>query len=186
MEKDIFLYHRKSFIKAGTIYFWTATINKWYNLLEDDNLKKVIIDSLEYLTKAGKIDVFAFVIMPNHMHLIWQIKDFSGKEKPHASFLKYTAHAFKKYLNVNSPEYLALFEVYAANKKYEFWQRDSLAVPLYSKETAFQKADYIHNNPLKDPWGMVDDPADYLYSSAEFYCTGKSRFGFLKDFREVF
>jgi REP element-mobilizing transposase RayT len=60
---------RKSHIDHGDIYFWTATINKWYRLLEGDEYKDVIIDSLQYLSDAGKIDVFAFIIMPNHIHL---------------------------------------------------------------------------------------------------------------------
>ena len=37
-------------------------------LLQNDEYKNVIISSLEYLSNAGKIDVFGFVIMPNHIH----------------------------------------------------------------------------------------------------------------------
>ena len=59
---------RKSHIEQGEIYFWTATINKWQRLLENDEYKNVIVESLEYLSSMGKIDVFAFVIMPNHLH----------------------------------------------------------------------------------------------------------------------
>ena len=43
---------RKSHIDHGDIYFWTATINKWYRLLEGDEYKDVIIDSLQYLSDA--------------------------------------------------------------------------------------------------------------------------------------
>ena len=65
MEEDIFKYRRKSYIEIGEVFFWTATINHWQKLLGEDIYKDVIIDSLEYLSNAGKIDVFAFVIMPN-------------------------------------------------------------------------------------------------------------------------
>ena len=41
---------------------------------------------------------FGFVIMPNHMHLIWRIKELNGKETPQGSLLKFTAHRFKKML----------------------------------------------------------------------------------------
>ena len=89
-------YKRKSYLAIGEIYFWTATINNWQRLLQADSYKQVIIDSLEYLSSRGKIDVFAFVIMPNHTHLIWRINANNGKETAQSSFLKYTAHAFKE------------------------------------------------------------------------------------------
>ncbi len=89
---------RKLYIELGEIYFWTATINKWQTLLENDDFKEVIIDSLTHLSNKGKIDVFAFVIMPNHIHLIWRINQNNGKETPQGSLLKHTAHAFKKIL----------------------------------------------------------------------------------------
>jgi REP element-mobilizing transposase RayT len=60
--------------------------------------KGVIISSLEYLSNTDKIDVFGFVLMPNHIHLIWRSKELNGRETAQGSFLKYTAHEFKKML----------------------------------------------------------------------------------------
>jgi len=71
----------------------------------------------------------------------------NGKETALASFLKFTAHAFKKHLQLNHPASLALYAVNAHNKAYEFWQRDSMAFGLFKRTTALQKLEYIHNNP---------------------------------------
>ena len=84
--EDIFNNKRKSYIEIGEVFFWTATINQWQRLLGEDKYKDVIIGSLEYLSNAGKIDVFAFVIMPNHIHLIWRINELNGKETAQGSF----------------------------------------------------------------------------------------------------
>lgn len=73
-------------------YFWTATINQWQKLLQPDQYKDIIVNSLDYLSNAGKIDVFGFVIMPNHVHFIWRTKELNGKETTQGSFLKHTAH----------------------------------------------------------------------------------------------
>lgn len=73
---------RKSHIDKGEIYFWTATINKWQRLLQHNEYKDVIINSLQYLTDKGKIDVFAFVLMPDHLHFIWRVNEPNGKESP--------------------------------------------------------------------------------------------------------
>ncbi len=106
-------------------FFWTATINSWKYLLHNDEHKKVITNSLQYLSDKGKIGVFGFVIMPNHIHLIWRIKELNGKETAQGSFLKHTAHEFKKILKKKREQSLSVYKVDAANKQYEFWQRDS-------------------------------------------------------------
>jgi len=94
MDKRLFEIKRKNYIGIGGIFFWTATINQWQKLLQNDEYKNVIISSLEYLSNAGKIDIFGFVIMPNHIHLLWRIREMNGKETTRGSFLKYTAHQF--------------------------------------------------------------------------------------------
>jgi hypothetical protein len=76
------------------------------------------------------------------------VNGLNGKESPQGSFLKYTAHTFKKMLRKEGNIKLAAYAVDADNKKYEFWQRDSLAIPLFTKKVAVQKLKYTHFNPL--------------------------------------
>lgn len=184
MDKSLFQPRRKSHIDRGEIYFWTATINKWQRLLEKDEYKDVILDSLQYLSDEGKIDIFAFIIMPTHVHFIWRINEPNGKESPHGSFLKYTAHTFKKMLMTEDKSKLSAYKVGRGNKNYEFWQRDSLAIPLFTRKIAMQKLHYIHNNPLKKHWTLAKDPCDYKYSSARYYELNEKNFSFLKDLLE--
>ncbi|WP_379087712.1 transposase [Pedobacter sp. UC225_65] len=186
MDENLFNPKRKSYVAIGNIYFWTATINDWQKLLKSIEFKTIILDSLSHLSSKGKIDVFAFVIMPNHIHLIWRINEMNGKEMPHTSFLKHTAHYFKKKLRHQNPSSLLNYMVDAENKDYEFWQRDSLAIKLYNSNIAYQKMDYLHNNPLQEHWQLAETPADYLYSSASFYENGNKYFSFLKDLRDEF
>jgi putative transposase len=179
-------YKRKSYIETGLIYFWTATINNWQRLLEPDSYKQVIIESLKYLSNEEKVDVFAFVIMPNHIHLIWRVNERNGKETAPGSFLKFTAHEFKKMLIKDRPSELNNYRVAASNKSYEFWQRDSLAVHLYSRDVAYQKLNYIHSNPLSERWQLAVDPCAYWFSSSRYYAQGLDDFGFLKGMRKEF
>jgi REP element-mobilizing transposase RayT len=186
MDKRLFEIKRKNYIEIGEIFFWTATINQWQKLLQNDEYKNVIISSLEYLSNAGKIDVFGFVIMPNHIHLLWRIREMNGKETTQGSFLKYTAHQFKKMLANEGGNKLESYRVDAGNKQYEFWQRDSLAIHLYTKEVAYQKLDYTHYNPCAAHWLLAKDICDYKYSSAKFYEMGLKEFTFIKDLRDEF
>ncbi|MCP4461149.1 MAG: transposase [Cytophagales bacterium] len=143
---------RNSSMEFDKIYFWTATIHKWDKMLLPAAFKETITDSLTHLSELKTIDVFGFVIMPNHLHMIWRMNDMNGKETPRASLLKDTAHQFKSMLEPNE---LPRFKVTAANKKCEFWQRDALAIELYTPEVAYQKLDYIHLNPLAEHWNLV-------------------------------
>lgn len=111
---------RKSQMDVGETYFWTATIHKWNRLLWNDSYKDIIISSWDYLTSKGKLDVFGFVIMPTHLHCIWRMNEMNGREKPHASFMKFTAHAFERKLLAESPGSLKNYRIKAPDRQYRF------------------------------------------------------------------
>jgi len=97
-------------------------------------------------------------------------------------------HLLKRddYKAKDSPSFLLEFAVTANNKNYEFWQRDSLAIHLFSKDVAFQKLDYIHNNPLAEHWQLVKNPCDYKYSTCNYYNISEKTYTFIKDLRDEF
>ena len=75
--------------------FFTATILEWKHLFADDEMKNIIINSLQFLVNDGRVIIYGFVIMPNHIHLIWQIQDKFERAKVQQSFLKFTAQQMK-------------------------------------------------------------------------------------------
>ena len=176
--------YRKSYTEINKIYFFTATIYKWKWLLKDDSNKKLIVEYLKDLSQKELIKVYAFVLMPNHVHFIWQQIQMNGKETPKGSFLKYTSHEFLKKLKLNGSS--QDYEVIAANKKHEIWQRDSLSIEIYSRKVGLQKLNYLHFNPVNKDWKLSKDDLDYYYSSARFYENGIDEFGFLHNLFEVF
>lgn len=163
------------------IYFSTATILNWYPLLKDDGFKDIIISSLQTLTKVSRLSVFAFVIMPNHFHIIWAENENNLKETAYASFFKFTAHQFLRKLK-NEDSLLKIFLVDKHDRKYQLWQRNTLDIEVYSEKFFNQKLNYLHNNPLQEKWQLVMDPVSYKYSSASFYEFGKDEFGILTDY----
>lgn len=175
---------RKSYHTTNRIYFFTATIHKWLPLLAYENNQLLIIDYLKKLCDDGLLTVYGFVLMPNHVHIIWQQNRLNGKETPQGSFLKYTAHEFLKKLKTAGLSFL--YEVVAANKKHEIWQRDSLSIEIYSRAVAVQKLQYMHFNPVSGKWQLAKDDLEYYYSSARFYENGVDEFGFLTNLYEVF
>jgi REP element-mobilizing transposase RayT len=112
--------------------FFTATILEWKPLLRDDAFKDIIIKSLQFLTNEGSIVVHGFVIMPNHIHLIWQIQDGFRRDNIQMRFLKFTAQQMKFRLLDTQDDSLSAFLVNAKDRTYQFWERNSLSIDLWS------------------------------------------------------
>jgi REP element-mobilizing transposase RayT len=75
--------------------FVTASIKGWYKLLEYDKYKDIIISSLRFLVEDKRLRVYAFVLMPDHIHLIWQMQPLIHPQHVQRDFLKYTAQRIK-------------------------------------------------------------------------------------------
>jgi REP element-mobilizing transposase RayT len=55
-------------------HFFTVTNLQWKKLLSRDKYKDIIIESLRFLVKDKRVIVYGFVIMDNHIHVIWQLQ----------------------------------------------------------------------------------------------------------------
>lgn len=163
--------------KQHNAYYTTATILEWKYLLKHDKYKDIILDSLKYLVEKRRIILNAFVIMNNHMHLIWQIVEPNELAAVQRDFLKFVAQNIKYDLKQHHPEELKRYKVDAADREYQIWERNPLSVAVWSEWVMQQKLHYIHQNPVRA--NLVSDPENYKYSSAYFYKTGIDNFGML-------
>ena len=59
-----------------------------------------------------------------------------------------------------------MYEINAIDRKYNFWQRDSLNIELFTPAVFHQKLNSIHYNPVRA--NLCNLPEDYYYSSAMF------------------
>ena len=172
-------------MKTDELYhpqFFTATILKWKHLLVNDEFKNIIIESLRFLKKEGSIVVYAFVIMPNHIHLIWQIQEGFRRDRVQMRFLKYTAQQIKFKLRDTANTFLEDFKAELSDREYQFWQRNSLSIDLWSDYVFMQKLDYIHNNPIQEKWNLAEYPENYKYSSANFYLNELDEFDLISHY----
>lgn len=167
------------------VYFYTATINNWTPLLQPDKFKQIVLHSLIHLVKHKKIEIYAFVIMPNHIHLIWSGSRMNGKEKPFAGFMKFTGHEFLNELRASDLQLLSRFETDLKNRNYLFWQTNSLPIKVLDRKMLEQKLDYIHFNPLQAHWNLADDPNDYYFSSCSFYEQDDAKFDWLTHYMDA-
>lgn len=163
-------------------HFFTATNLEWKKLLTEDRYKDIVIESMRFLVKDKRVAIYGFVIMDNHIHIIWQLQAGRKKEDVQRDFLKYTAQQIKKEMLLNHPEEAKEFFVNAKDRKYQFWERNPLSIEIWSEKVFLEKLKYIHENPVRA--GICKWPDEYKYSSALFYKFGKDNWGFLTRLRD--
>jgi len=65
-------------------------------LLKPGKYKNIVIESLKFMAQNKRIKLFAFVIMDNHLHLIWQMLGGIKQQNVQRDFMKYAAQQIKK------------------------------------------------------------------------------------------
>ena len=165
---------RYKFFEKESLYFVSPTIVGWVDLFTKKQYTKIILNSLMFCQKEKGLIIFAFVIMKNHIHLVAQASE-NNLSDIIRDFKKYTSRMITSIL-ISSEEakpkwMVEQFSQYGAqcrnNETYQFWKQDNHPIELYSNKFFKQKIKYIHNNPIKA--GIVENPEDYLYSSARNY-----------------
>ncbi len=164
---------------SNELYFLTFTVVDWVDVFTKAKYKHIIVDALQFAVNNKGLDLFAWCIMTNHIHLIARSKKNFELSDIIRDFKKFTNKAIIKLIE-EEPEsrrkwMLYRFEFHGKYnpkiKDYKFWKDGSDAKHIYSKEFFMQKLNYIHNNPVKDE--IVAEPHHYLYSSAIDYTDEK-------------
>lgn len=138
-----------SFHDTTHLYFVTATIMEWKHLFITPEYINIILNSLTWMQQQKRILLFAFVIMPSHLHTILKPgSDLIGAIIQ--QFGSFTAHEILKKLRAdNQKDLLDLFQQKKRDQRHEhsIWQ-DIQAKNIYSPDFLWQKMEYIHQNPV--------------------------------------
>lgn len=150
-------------------YFITETTVNWLPLFNNPVVVGIILDSLRYLQEFRQLDVYAFVIMENHLHAVVASTDLV---KDLANFKSFTARKCIDFYLAQNMEWI-LKELKAnklpgrKDRDYQFWQEGHHPQMITDREMMRQKVEYIHANPVRR--GYVDEAEQWRYSSARNY-----------------
>jgi putative transposase len=164
--------------------FLTATILNWQNLLASDAMKEIVVNSMKWLVENEKCKINAFVIMPNHIHLIWKIADCFERQEVQGALFSFTSHAFKKILLKNEDKRLNDYYVEDIDRDFQFWERNPMVKECFHEKFYLQKLDYIHHNPCQPKWLLCDKPESYQWSSASFYENNDTHYSWLTHYND--
>ena len=155
------------------MYFITTSAVHHAHLFQHDVVKRILVDSMNFGRILEQYHLFAFVIMPNHVHILLQR---AGRYKPAEIMREYkksTANLILRQLECEGQDDLLWDLAQAvekpARKNFGIWQEEYQAKPILSVPQLKRTLDYIHNNPLQTHWQLAQRPEQYVWSSARFY-----------------
>ena len=150
-------------------YFITSTVNGWLPIFTRQEAADIIFDSWRHLQHHRELNLFAYVILENHLHFV-----ASSPTLPILiqSFKSWTARKIIDLLIDRKSETLlrqlrAMKLNHKKESEYQVWQESSKPKQIQNDEMMCQKIEYIQNNPVAR--GFVDDPLHWRWSSARNY-----------------
>lgn len=140
---------------SWALHFVTGNFLDRLPVFSQESCCKSFIDTLANLLDEWPCKLIAYVLMPDHTHLIvnpkdGRIKEFTGKLKSlSARAVVQTAHGLDFKFDPEESSHLVCQESFKAT-------------PLWSAWMIWQKINYIHANPVKA--GLVNSAKDYRWS----------------------
>ena len=149
-------------------YYLTSVTNNRLPVFRTDKLKEIVAKAFDEARNSAEILIFAYVIMPDHYHLITD-----GSRSPSEVSRYFNGIAARRvigYLKDNKYE-SSLNKLRRETKKreykYSLWDHHSNVFSINNEITLMQKVNYIHQNPVRA--GFVEAADDYLYSSVRVW-----------------
>ena len=159
-------------------YFLTMTVVRWIDIFTRKDYKDIIVSSLNYCIASKGLELYAWVIMSNHIHLVARVNAPHGMSAFLRDFKKFTskriAEAIQEIPESRRDWLLDAFSFIARRtgraENYKIWTDDNHAISMEDIDI-MQKINYLHENPVRA--GYVDSPEQYVYSSARDYARSK-------------
>ncbi|MEA3315549.1 MAG: transposase [Campylobacterota bacterium] len=150
-------------------HFLTLTILHWIPIFTNKDSVDILLDSFRYLQKEDNLQIYSYVILENHLHLVASSDDISYTMRRFKSFTAKNILKLLQERNITTIlDQLAFYK--KAHKKtaqYQLWQEGYQPKLIKDDKMMIQKINYIHQNPVKR--GFIDEARYWRYSSARDY-----------------
>ena len=162
---------RKSWDEPGHAHFLTYSCLTRLPLLSRDRTRQWVVEAMERTRQDLHVAIWAYVIMPEHVHLV-----IRPRESPYvmrrilASLKRSVSDAARDYLRAErNDRWLRRLTVeYPSRCVFRFWQPGGgYDHNIFREKTVQSIVEYVHANPVRR--GLVSHPAQWEWSSARFW-----------------
>lgn len=181
--------HRKTcrrFNEAGHAHALTFSCFRRQPFLNRDRTRQWFVDAVTAARDKHRFDLWAYVIMPEHVHLlVWPTEHEYDISEILLSIKQPVTRRSRAFVMKQAPEFLPRMTDEQPNGKssVRFWQRGGgYDRNVTSAEVVHQTIEYLHLNPVRR--GLCETPEDWKWSSAGAY-TGNAEVPLSIDFESL-
>jgi len=161
---------RKSHNIPNHAHFLTFSCHQHLPLLDSDRTRAWFIESLKVMRQKLDVAVVAYVIMPEHVHLLIRPRSHEYEiSKILASCKRSVSMQAREWLTEHDPAWIQRLTVRRGDRTdFRFWQAGGGDDENITSTRSIEEiASYIHANPVRR--GLVSRATDWEWSSARFW-----------------
>ncbi len=162
---------RRSWDEPAHAHFLTYSCFRRLPLLTRDRTRRWVLDALAQTRQKRDVELWAYVIMPEHVHVLLCPRGSDYEMRRILVALKRpVSDAARRYLeHMEDDKWLErLSAEYPSRRIFRFWQPGGgFDHNVFREKTVPTVIDYIHANPVRR--GLVAHPTDWPWSSARFW-----------------
>ena len=153
--------YRRLYIPGGTYFLTIVTYCRRPLFKSPDNID-LLRTCIAKVQKQQPFKITAAVILPDHLHFIWQLPADDSNYSQRVSRLKVL---FTRAYKASHPSNLEISESRHKHRESDVWQRRFWEHLIRDEADLQNHLDYIHYNPVKHE--LVSCP--HLWSYSSFY-----------------
>ncbi len=145
-------------------YFLTSVAKDRLPLFRTDEIKDIACKALDEARKSGKFALYAYVIMPDHLHVITDSARSSADTLRFINgIMSHRVIAHLKERGYESSLQKLRQETKRRRYQHSLWDHHPNVRLLLTETMLIERVHYLHENPVRA--GLVERAEDYRYSS---------------------
>ena len=160
----------RAYNEPGHAHELTFSCYRSYRFLSKERTCEWLAESIEAARHEHQFNLWAFVFMPDHVHLIVHPRTYPYDTSDWIKAIKApVGRKSVQFLQAKAPEWLPRIQVTRGMKvEHRFWQAGrGHDRNIDNARTLQRMIDYVHLNPVKA--GLVARAADWKWSSAGWF-----------------
>lgn len=159
---------------GNAAYYITGTLTEWLPLLSIPEVRQRVCDDIQVALESCSGTLFAFVVMPTHIHLLVHLQEVGLLHKFNKLWRGRSGRHIPTIMErLGNTEALRVLARHAnGGCRYASWKEQTRDLAISTMPKLLAKIDYIHANPVRR--GLVAHPSDWPYSSYRYYEGGEA------------
>jgi REP element-mobilizing transposase RayT len=145
-------------------FLLTSVAKNRLPVFRTNEIKEIACQALDEARSSGKFSLYAYVIMPDHLHAITDSARSSADTLRFINgIMSHRVIAHLKEKSYDSSLQKLRQETKRRHCQYSLWDHHPNVRLLLTEKMLIDRAKYLHENPVRA--GLVECAADYRYSS---------------------